>query len=169
MYDKTEGDYSKNMKRKDYFLEEPNSPPPIEATISRRLRFSDVDALAIAWHGRFPQFFEEAQTELGHKCGLTYDAFRDEGIAAPIAQIHIDYLRPLMLDRFFTVKASLHWNEAARLNTEYCITGEDGLCACTGYTIQLFVDLKTREPLWLSPEMLIRCRERWRAGEFHEK
>lgn len=157
------------MRRKDYFQKEPNSPLPIEVTISRRLRFSDVDALAIAWHGRYPQFFEEAQTELGHKCGLTYDAFRDEGLAAPIAQIHIDYFRPLLLDKMFTVKASLHWNEAARLNTEYLITGEDGLCACTGYTVQLFVDLKTREPLWLSPDMLIRCRQRWRAGEFYEK
>ena len=157
------------MKRKDYFQKDPNSPPSIEVTVKRCLLFSEVDALAIAWHGRFPQFFEEAQTELGHKCGLTYDAFRDEGIAAPITQIHIDYFRPLMLDKIFTVKASLHWNEAARLNTEYRITGEDGLCACTGYTIQLFVDLKTREPLWLSPDILIRCRQRWRAGEFYEK
>jgi acyl-CoA thioester hydrolase len=157
------------MKRKNYFQQEPNSPSPIKTTISRRLRFSETDALAIAWHGRFPQFFEEAQTELGHKCGLTYDAFRDEGITAPVAQIHIDYFRPLLLDKIFTVKASLLWNDAARLNTEYRITDADGLCACTGYTIQLFVDIKTREPLWLSPNALILCRQRWLAGEFYEK
>jgi len=157
------------MNRKNYFQKDPDCPPPIEASIQRRIRFSDVDALAIAWHGRYPQFFEEAQTELGHKCGLTYDVFRDEGLAAPITQIHIDYFRPLLLDKIFTVKASLLWNDAARLNTEYCITDEDGLCACTGYTIQLFMDLRTHEPLWLSPEMLIRCRQRWKAGEFHGK
>ena len=31
----------------------------------RRYERSDTDPLRIAWHGRYPLFFEEAQTELG--------------------------------------------------------------------------------------------------------
>ena len=56
------------MRRKKHYFESlPDDPPPITAVIQRRLRFSDTDPLRIAWHGRYPLFFEEAQTELGHK------------------------------------------------------------------------------------------------------
>jgi len=35
-----------------------------------------------------------------------------------------------------------------------------------GYTVQLLVDAGTGEPYYVSPELLVRCRERWRAGAF---
>ena len=107
------------MRRsKPYFETADTAPAPVRVTIRRRLRFSDTDPLGIAWHGRYPAFFEEAQTELGHLCGLTYEAYRKAGIAAPITQLHTDYFKPLHLDEMFTVTASLIWSEGARLNTE---------------------------------------------------
>ena len=153
-------------RKKQYFETEENAPAPVGITIRRRIRFSDVDALGIAWHGRYPAFFEEAQTELGHKCGLTYEAYRKAGIAAPVAQLHTDYFIPLHLDEFCTVTASLHWSDGARLNTEYCIRNEKEEIACTGFTVQMFVDLGTREPLYCTPDLWEECRKKWRAGEF---
>ena len=156
------------MRRKKHYFESlPDTPPPVTAEIRRRLRLSDTDPLRIAWHGRYPLFFEEAQTELGHKCGLTYAAYQQAGIGAPIAQMHIDYFEPLHLDDIFTVRASLFWNEGARLNTEYEITVSDGRLICTGYTVQMFIRLETGEALWLNPPLWEECRKRWRKGEFH--
>ena len=112
------------------------------------------------------RFFEEAQTELGHKTGLTYEAYRQAGIAAPIAQLHTDYFIPLYLDDIISITAALHWSDGARLNTEYRIENGDGRLACSGYTVQLFVDLQTREPLFCPPALWERCRENWRKGAF---
>lgn len=155
-------------KRNDYFDLPDNSPKPISVSIVRRCQFSEVDALAIAWHGRYVSFFEEAAAELGRKIGLTYEDMYEAGIAAPIAQMHIDYHSPLRLNDLFTVQASLIWSEAARLNTQFEITTKDGLCACTGYTVQMFVETKTGDVCIFPPPLLVSFREKWLAGNFYE-
>ena len=53
----------------------PGDPAPVAVEVKRKLRFSEVDALAIAWHGRYLQFFEDAHTELMRKVGLTYENY----------------------------------------------------------------------------------------------
>jgi len=94
--------------------------------------------MGIAWFGRFAIYFEEIAAELGRKCGLSYADFREAGLRAPIAEYHVDYVRPLVLDEEFTISASLIWNEGARLNTEYELTKADGTLAARGYTVQVF-------------------------------
>ena len=83
----------------------------------------------------------------------------------PSSKLHIDYFLPLFLDEEFTVRASLYWNEGARINTGFHVIKEDGSLATSAYTVQLFTDHRTGEPGIVSPEMLERCRRRWRAGE----
>ncbi len=153
--------------RGEYFSWKPGDPPPVEVRITHRIVFSEVDALAILWHGRYPALFEEAHTELGHKIGLTYAAFREANIAAPVARIQTDYLRPLHLDEVPTVSARLFWNEGARLDVDYRIFDEEGRLASTGCTSQLFVTLDTREPLWCPPDLWEQCKIRWKQGAFH--
>ena len=158
-----------NTRRKHHYFErEENSPKPVTVSVNRRCQFSDVDALAIVWHGRYVNFFEEASAELGRKCGLTYEIMQREGIAAPIAQLHIDYYHPLRLSEICTIQASLIWSEASRLNIEYLISVENGSCACCGYTVQMFVTAETREVCILSPDILVKCRTNWQNGMFHE-
>lgn len=154
-------------KRNDYFDLPDNAPKPVSISIVRRCQFSEVDALAIAWHGRYVSFFEEAAAELGRKIGLTYEAMYEAGIAAPVAQLHIDYHRPLRLNDLFTIQASLIWSEAARLNTQFAITTEDGLCACTGYTVQMFVETKTGNVCIFPPPLLMILRDKWLLGDFY--
>jgi acyl-CoA thioester hydrolase len=155
-------------RKKKYFDREVDAPPAIEVAITRRLQFSEVDALAIAWHGRYMAFFEEAANELGQMIGLTYAAYRDAGVGAPIAQIHVDYHQPLLLDQKFTVTAALIWSSAARLNTEYRIVNELDEWVATGYTIQMFYDITSREPFWLTPELVENMKKRWENGEFND-
>ncbi len=153
---------------KNYFQREPGAPAPLSVTVTRRLQFSEVDALAIAWHGRYMAFFEEAANELAHKTGLTYAAYREAGIGAPIAQLHVDYFQPLLLDEKFSITASMIWCEAARLNIEYRILNAAGECTAAGYTVQMFYTLDKREPLWLVPPLVETMRQKWRAGVWHE-
>jgi acyl-CoA thioester hydrolase len=152
-------------RRNGYFEKIKGAPEPVSVSVKRRIGFSEADVMGIAWHGRFPVFFEEAAAELGRRCGLSYKDFYDANLRAPIVQIHIDYYRPLMLDEKFSISASLIWNDGARLNTEYAIVKNDGMLSATGYTIQMFTDASTGEVLIASPELLERCRKRWKAGE----
>lgn len=153
-------------RKKSYFETISGSPEPIVAEVRRRVRFNECDPMAVIWHGRYPLIFEEASEELGRRCGLSYAEYYEAGLRGPIVSLHIDYHRPLILGEEFTARASLVWTEGARLNTEFHIFREDGSLATSGYTIQLFTDHLSGEPCFSSPEMLERCRSRWRAGEF---
>ena len=153
-------------KKAGYFPRGDGAPPPLVVRARRRVRFNEADVMGIAWYGRYPVFFEEGFAELGRLCGLSYREFADANLRAPIAQFHIDYHQPLVLDEEFTVTASLVWSEGATLNTEYTVTKEDGSVAATAYTVQMFVDGGSGETCLTSPELLERCRRRWKAGEF---
>ena len=153
-------------RRRAYFTAAPGDPPPIAVEIRRRIAFSEVDAMAVAWHGNYPRFFEAAHSELMQKIGLGFAVYAEHQVAAPIVQCHIDYHAPLLLDEEFTVRAELFWNDGARLDTAYTITGDDGETRATGYTVQMFCDLKTREACLFPPAPAAAMRDRWRNGEF---
>jgi acyl-CoA thioester hydrolase len=126
--------------------------------------FREVDPMAIVWHGRYAELFEDASTELRRQCGLSYEEFLRANLRAPVVQLHVEYCRPLYLDETASVRASLFWTEAARLNIGYEVLNEEGRTAATGWTVQLFTDADSGAACLLSPAMLEQCRERWRNG-----
>jgi len=153
-------------RRKSYFTVRPGDPAPVAVVVRRRVAFSEVDAMAVAWHGNYPRFFEAAHSELMQKIGLGFAVYAEHGIAAPIVQCHVDYFSALILDEEFSVRAELYWNDGARLDTAYTINGADGRLCASGYTVQMFCSLKEREPFIFPPDPVCTMRERWQRGEF---
>lgn len=151
-------------RKKTYFKQEEGSPAPLVHCVKHRARFGEVDAMAVMWHGHYAVLFEEVSTELRRRCGLGYGDFFEARILAPIAQLHVDYHQPLLLDELATVKASMIWSDAARLNIEYEIMKEDGTLAATGYTVQLFAEAESGLPCFTLPAILEQSREQWRKG-----
>ena len=149
-----------------YFEKVPGAPCPLACTISRRVAFSEVDLMGIVWHGRYAVYFEEASAELRRLCGLSHQELFAASLRAPLVRFHVDFHLPLRLDDLITVRAALVWCEAARLNIEYAIGGPDGRVAATGSTVQLFTDAASGETCFASPELLERCRIRWKNSEF---
>jgi acyl-CoA thioester hydrolase len=148
-----------------YFPADPSAPAPLVVHLTHRVRFSQVDALAITWHGRYAELFEQGNEELGRSISMDYPDFFREKIKAPIVQLHIDYFAPLMLGELATITAKLIWTDGARSNIEYQIKKQNGVLAASGYTVQMFLD-ETDTPLMAPPPLLERCRQRWSAGEF---
>ncbi len=153
-------------KKEGYFERREKDPAPVRVSLKRRVQFNETDVMGIVWHGNYPKYFEEASAELGRKCGLSYQAYYEAKIQAPIVQLHVDYHKPLILEEEFTVEASYLWSEGARLNTEFIVRRADGSMAATGYTVQMFMNAFSKEPLLVSPEVLEQCRKRWQAGDF---
>jgi len=155
-----------SMRKKEYFKIMPGAPADVTFSIKRRASFSEVDVMGIVWYGRYAIYFEEAQRELGSRCGLSYQDFFKANLRAPMVEFHIDYLKPIFLDEEFTVKASLVYSEGAKLTTEYEIIKNDGSIATRAFTVQMFIDSLTNEPCIISPDMLENLRKRWLKGEF---
>ncbi len=153
-------------RKKSYFTPEPGAPSPLTVSVSRRLSFSEVDPMGVAWHGRYPQFFESSSEALGRRIGLSYKDYFEHNLRAPIVQIHIDYFRSVFLEEEITIQARLLWCEAARMNMEYSILKENGAIAATGFTVQMFTCGDTSEPYIVVPALIDKMRKKWKTGEF---
>ena len=167
-------------RRRAYFAAGPDDPAPIVTEVRRRIAFSEVDAMAVAWHGNYLRFFEAAHSELMAKIGLTFAAYAEHRLAAPVVQSHVDYFSPLLLDEVNRVSrlvaaGKLNGCEAfAQLKEIECSPGcfagmwclpAAFLCAA-GFTVQMFCSLDTREPCLFPPAPVAVMRERWRKGEW---
>ncbi|RJR16570.1 MAG: acyl-CoA thioesterase, partial [Nitrospiraceae bacterium] len=144
-------------RRKEHYFERiEGAPEPLVIEMRRRVHFSEVDPLAIVWHGRYPSFFEEGSEELGRLCGMSYEDFYKAGLRAPIVKLHIDYFRPLRLAEEFTIRTALIWDTASRLNTEYYLVKDDGTVTTSGYTVQVFTYATSGEVCMVSPGILVK-------------
>jgi acyl-CoA thioester hydrolase len=152
-------------KKGGYFAFDSSVPRPLVMRVKHRVRFSEVDPMAVMWHGRYAKLFEQANEDLGKMIGLGYGDFHREKLRAPIVQLHVDYFAPTILGEDVEIVGRLVWNEGARMNMEYEIRKPDGKIAVTGYTVQMFVE-ENGTALLASPGLLEKCRGRWRAGEF---
>lgn len=150
--------------RKPYFPAVTDAPAPLCLTLTRRVRFEEVDPMGIVWHGRYPSYFEDGRVALGRKYGISYRDFIRERIPVPVRQMQIDYHHPLRFDEEFRVKTSLQWSDAARINFEYEIHNSDRRLVCTGCTVQLMLD-EDLNVLLAPPPFFAAFLQRWKQGE----
>lgn len=142
----------------------PGDPRPLRATVTRTVRFEEVDRLGIVWHGRYPSYFEDARVALGSRYGVGYEDFIAHRTPAPVKALQIDYLKPLRFGEEFRIEAILHWSEAARLDFEFLITNARGEATTTGWSIQVFTD-EAGDLLLFPPPFVEAFRDRWRLGK----
>jgi len=151
------------MKR-PYFKSKLGDPPPLRLEVKRRVRFEEVDALGIVWHGRYASFFEDARAALGEAYGVGYMDFFKQEVLAPIKKMHVDYYHPLRFQEEFTVEALLHWSDAARINYEFILRDSSEAVVTTGYTVQVMLDLENNL-LMIPPPFYSDFCEQWKAGK----
>ncbi|MDR2041989.1 MAG: acyl-CoA thioesterase [Tannerella sp.] len=138
---------------------------PLRETIRIRVRFSEVDALRMVWHGCYMQYLEDAREAFGRKYGLTYLHIYDSGYVAPIADLRVQYRQPATIDDVLLVEITCPPTPGAKLVFDYRITKEqDASLVLTATTIQLFM---TREGVFepSSPDFFDAWKEKVRRME----
>lgn len=152
------------LQKRSYFAIEPGAPEPLSVRTERLVRFEELDPLRIVWHGRYVSYFEDGRVAFGRKYGLSYEAFMENRLAAPIVSLHIDYMTPLTFDDRITIEATLHWCTAMRLNFEFNVFNGQGTKAASGYSVQVLTDLQGNM-LFVAPDWIERFRRKWQSGE----
>jgi len=149
---------------KSFFPAEPSEPASLVVKTERRVRFKEVDMLGIVWHGHYVSFLDTGRVALGDRFpALSYTRMKAEEMAAPIVQLHIDYLAPFVFDDVMHIETTLHWTDALKRNLSYKISRADGRLAIQAYTVQLFTDLKGTVSL-IPPVWIEEFREQWKTG-----
>ncbi len=130
-----------------------------------RVKFSETDAMQRVWHGSYVTYFEDGRESFGrHYPGIGYADIQRSGIYAPVYDLHVRYLAPLVVDDMAEIHTRYVPKPGARLDFEYEVYREEGhlLCA-TGSTTQLFIDPAGQLLLDL-PDYYARWKERF-AGD----
>ena len=149
---------------KPYFPKRKDQPEPLQVCVKRTVRFEEVDALGIVWHGRYASYFEDARIALGQKFGIGYMVFYTRGVVVPIKKMHFDYHRPLKFQETITIEGILHWSEAARMNFEFIIRNSNGELATTGFTVQMMLD-SNENICVIPPSFYVEFCNKWKSGE----
>lgn len=123
-----------------------------ELTVS----FEDLDPMNIVWHGNYLRYLEKARCDLFSKLNYTYMDMKDDGIMYPAAKVKMKYIKPAFFGDVLRIETSIISIEPA-LDIKYKIynkkTGEKIFEA---ETMQIAVDINTRESVFNAPERLIK-------------
>ncbi len=109
-----------------------------------RVRYGETDRMGYMYYGHYPEYFEVARTEMIRSLGISYREIEDQGIIMPVRSLHVDYKVPALYDELLKVKSCLKTLPESRLDIDYEIYNSDNKLICTGNTVLVFVDAKTR-------------------------
>ena len=114
-------------------------PRYLEHSLSIPVRFPEVDALGIVWHGHYVSYLEQGREALGRERGIDYLSIRERhGLVIPVVHVALDYLAPARYGEAVAVRTRLHPDERARLLFTYRLFGPDGTKLAIGLSVQVF-------------------------------
>jgi acyl-CoA thioester hydrolase len=132
----------------------------LQAEVEMLVPFFDVDSMDVVWHGHYVKYFEIARCALLERIGHNYQQMRDAGYAWPIIDVQLRYMRGARFNQRIVVRADLvEWENRLKIN--YLIRdAETGERMTRGSTVQVAVEIASREMLLASPRVFVDAVER---------
>ncbi|MEJ1226398.1 acyl-CoA thioester hydrolase [Pseudomonas sp. NFACC09-4] len=122
--------------------------------------FFDVDSMNVVWHGHYVKYLEVARCALLDLIGHNYNDMLASGYAWPVIDLQLRYVRSAVFGQALSVRASLvEWENRLKIN--YLISDvETGERLTRASSVQVAVDIATREMLLASPRVFVEAVER---------
>jgi len=132
----------------------------LQAEVEILVPFFDVDMMEVVWHGHYVKYLEVARCALLDKLEHNYTQMRDAGYAWPIIDLQLRYIRGARFGQRITVRADLvEWENRLKIN--YLISdAETGERMTRGSSVQVAVEIATREMQLASPKVFVDAVER---------
>lgn len=136
----------------------------LQVTYSFKIRFSEIDAMRVVWHGAYAKYFEDAREAFGSAYGLGYEQIVGNGYYVPIVDLTFQYRKPLRYGMTPVMTVTYCPTAAAKIVFDYEIREcEGGDLIASGHSVQVFMDLDYQLVL-LTPPFY----ERWKAEHVEE-
>lgn len=116
--------------------------PQLKHTTTVPVRFSEVDALGIVWHGHYIKFFEDGREAFGKAYGLGYLDVYNHQFATPLVNIQVDFKKTVKYGDQVEIETTYIPSPAAKIIFRYRIKRiSDGEVVATGESTQVFMNL----------------------------
>ncbi|WP_322550264.1 thioesterase family protein [Flavobacterium psychraquaticum] len=119
-----------------------------------RVRYSETDQMGVVYHGNYAQYFEMGRVEWLRNMGVSYKWMEENGVMLPVVSLSMNYKKPARYDDLLTVKTILKSQTSVKIEFDYEIYNEQKELLTTGYSMLVFVDMKTGRPM-LPPDYVL--------------
>ena len=112
-----------------------------------RVRYAETDQMGVVYHGNYAQYFEMGRVEWLRNMGVSYKWMEENGVMLPVVSLSMNYKKPARYDDLLTVKTILKSQTSVKIEFDYEIYNEKEELLTTGYSMLVFVDMKTGRPI----------------------
>jgi acyl-CoA thioester hydrolase len=112
-----------------------------------RVRYAETDQMGVVYHGNYAQYFEMGRVEWLRNLGVSYKWMEENGVMLPVVSLTMNYKKPARYDDLLTVKTILKSQTSVKIEFDYEIYDEANELLTTGYSMLVFVDMKTGRPI----------------------
>jgi acyl-CoA thioester hydrolase len=114
---------------------------------SVRVRYAETDQMGVVYHGNYAQYFEMGRVEWLRNLGISYKWMEENGVMLPVVSLQMNYKKPARYDDLLRVKTILKSQTSVKIEFDYEIYNEQNDLLTTGYSMLVFVDMKTGRPM----------------------
>ena len=114
---------------------------------SVRVRYAETDQMGVVYHGNYAQYFEMGRVEWLRNLGISYKWMEENGVMLPVVSLQMNYKKPARYDDLLRVKTILKSQTSVKIEFDYEIYNEQNDLLTTGYSMLVFVDMKSGRPM----------------------
>ncbi|MDR0227978.1 MAG: acyl-CoA thioesterase [Flavobacteriaceae bacterium] len=111
-----------------------------------RVRYGETDQMGVVYHGNYAQFFEIGRVEWLRNLGVSYKKMEELGVMLPVVSLTMNYKRSARYDDELTICTIFKKQTGVKIEFEYEIYNQNDELLTTGYSLLVFVDMKSGRP-----------------------
>ena len=125
-----------------------------------QVRFYEVDAYSVVWHGHYVGWFEVGRNELTEKFDMGPLQLKEKNLLAPVVELNCEYKFPATFGESLLIQTTMERTEVAKLIFHYRVLSQrDGKVLTTGSTTHVLTDFNGNLLYRVPPEVLERIEE----------
>jgi acyl-CoA thioester hydrolase len=122
---------------------------------SLQVRFYEVDAYGVVWHGHYVGWFEAGRNDLTQRYQMGPLQLKERNLLAPVVDLSCQFKLPATFGNSLIIQTTMERTEVAKLIFRYRVLDQDnGKVLATGSTTHVLTDLKGNLLYRVPPEVL---------------
>jgi len=121
---------------------------------SLRVRFYEVDAYRVVWHGHYIGWFEAGRNELTERFQMGPLELKERNLLAPVVELTCQFKLPAAYGDLLIIQTTMERTEVAKLIFHYRVLHQgSGKVLATGSTTHVLTDLSGNLLYRVPPEV----------------
>jgi acyl-CoA thioester hydrolase len=124
---------------------------------SLKVRFYEVDAYSVVWHGHYAGWFEAGRNDLTQRFEMGPLQLKEMSFLAPVVELDCQFKLPATFGDSLVIQTTMERTEVAKLIFRYRVLNQENRkVLATGSTTHVLTDLKGNLLYRVPPEVLER-------------